>query len=214
MGSFKEKLFGLVDNGAATAMCLFDTMNKTIDSIDWDKQFESLNTMKDSLVKKGEELMSDFNELMKQVKDTISDFKLTVPYNEEIGEKFECTVNDGKLFVKVTYNDEFSSRSSENSIKIPQNCDVEKMTKKYDKEKKTMTISIPKIIAEPNESKEEDDNGKTDAHEAASKLLRRFRQARMANTPSQSESESTEAGNPLPRGANGRFVKRKVNKAN
>ena len=132
IGNFKERLLSLIDNGATNAMSLFDTMNKTIDSIDWDAQFESLNTMKDSLLKKGEELMGEFNELMKQVKNNISDFEVIVPFNEAIGENIDCKVDGDKLTVEVTYEDENSSRSNKTTVKIPQNCDVEKMTQKYD----------------------------------------------------------------------------------
>ena len=82
MANFKERLLSLIDNGASRAMDLFDTMNETINSIDWDSQFNSLNEMKDSLIKRGNELLGEFNELMKQVKNNITDFEVIVPFDE------------------------------------------------------------------------------------------------------------------------------------
>ena len=63
MANLKEKLLGLMDTGVSQAMKLVDSINETIDGIDWDEQFESLNSVKDSLIEKGNSLLSDFNEL-------------------------------------------------------------------------------------------------------------------------------------------------------
>ena len=223
MANLKERLLGLIDNGAIAAKGLFDTMNETMNSIDWDAQFNSLMDMKDSLLEKGSELLGEFNELMKQVKNNITDFEVTVPYDESVGEKFESKIEDNKLTIEVTFKDETSERCNKTTVIIPQNCDVEKMTNKYNSLNKTMTVVIPKVIVEPK--KEEEKRGYTlkksaatpkkkvaapkeeESHQAESKLLKRFREnsrnARVVN------AQTTEA---MPRGANGRFVKRnKVN---
>ena len=223
MANLKERLLGLIDNGAIAAKGLFDTMNETMNSIDWDAQFNSLMDMKDSLLEKGSELLGEFNELMKQVKNNITDFEVTVPYDESLGEKFESKIEDSKLTIEVTFKDETSERCNKTTVIIPQNCDVEKMTNKYNSLNKTMTVVIPKVIVEPK--KEEEKRGYTlkksaatpkkkvaapkeeESHQAESKLLKRFREnsrnARVVN------AQTTEA---MPRGANGRFVKRnKVN---
>ena len=215
MANLKERLFGLIDNGTSAALSLVDKMNETINSIDWDEQFESLNTVKDSLLKKGNELLGEFNELMKQVKNNISDFEVTVPFDEALGEKFESKIEDGKLIVEVTFKDEKTERSNKTTVAIPQNCDIEQKTEKYNSLAKTMTVIIPKVINEPKEEaktekkksarykvshaatpkKEEKKVEETVNHaqEAASKLLKKFR-------------ENTAASQV--RGANGRFVKR------
>lgn len=215
MGNFKEKLLGLIDNGASTAMDLFGSMKDTINSIDWDEQFNSLNEMKDSLLKKGNDLLGEFNELLKQVKNNITDFEVIVPFDESLGEKFDCSVEDGKLTVEVTFKDENTERSNKTTVSIPKNCDVEKMTHKYNNVNKTMAIIIPKVITEPTEKKEEEKAGyklkKTvvtpkkkvaepteETHQAESKLLKKFRE----NTAKASGRVV------MPRSANGRFVKR------
>ena len=214
MANLKEKLFGLIDNGAANAMTLLDTINKTVDSIDWDAQFSSLNEMKESLLKKGEELIGDFNELMKQVKDTISDFKVIVPFNESIGEKFDCKVEGNMLVVEVTFKDETSERSNKTKVMIPENCDIEKLDKSYDSLKKTMTIIIPKKIIDPTDVKEEKvgfklkksatspKKGAEETHETStSKLLKKFRE------------NASKSPRVTQRGANGRFVKKNVSES-
>ena len=206
MANFKERLLGLIDNGASAAFDLIDRMNETFNSIDWDSQFENLSDMKDSLVKKGNDLLGEFNELMKQVKNGISDFEVTVPFDESLGEKLETKIEDGKLTVEVSFKDETSERSNKTTVLIPQNCDIEKMETKFNTLAKTATVVIPKVIKERvDEEKKEGYKLKKsatpkktvsdgDTHEAASKLLKKFRE------------NSSASG--IKRGANGRFVKR------
>jgi hypothetical protein len=211
MGNFKEKLLGLIDTSSSTAMDLFGTMKDTIDSIDWDEQFKSLNEMKNSLLQKGNELLGEFNELLKQVKNNLTDFEVIVPYDESLGEKFDCKVENGKLTIEVSFKDDTTERSSKTTVNIPQNCDLDKMTHKYNAINKTMTVIIPKVISEPTEKKEEEKVGfklkKTatpkkevaeETHQAESKLLKKFRE----NTAKASGRVV------MPRSANGRFVKR------
>ena len=223
MANLKERLLGLIDNGTSAALSLVDKMNETINSIDWDEQFESLNTVKDSLLQKGNELLGEFNELMKQVKNNISDFEVTVPFDESLGEKFDSRIEDGNLIVEVTFKDEHTERSNKTAVTIPQNCDVEKKTEKYNAVTKTMTVIIPKVINEPKEEtkeeaktekkkstrykvsrvaatkKEAKEETTSHAQEAASKLLKKFREnSAKAATKVVQQSRAT----------NGRFVKR------
>lgn len=225
MGNFKEKLLSLVDTGASRAMDLFDTMNETINSIDWDAQFNSLNEVKNSLVKRGNELLGEFNELMKQVKNNITDFEVTVPFDETLGEKFSYSVEGNKLTVEVTYKDETSERCNKTTVVIPENCDIDKLVTKKDTVRKTVTIIIPKIIVEPKKKEAtEDKKGfklskmatpkkkvvkvEEEPHQAESKLLKKFHERTKASRVNTTAEQPTA----MPRGANGRFVKR--NKAN
>lgn len=206
MGNFKEKLLSLVDNGASQAVSLINQINDTINSIDWDSQFDSLNEMKDSLMKKGNELLGDFNELMKQVKNNINDFEVVVPYDMASGENFDHKIEDGKLIIEVTFKDDVTERSNKTVVTIPQNCDIEQLKTKYDAVKGTMTVVIPKVITEPTEKKESGYKLHKDAtpkkkvatpeeHQASSKLLKKFK-------------ENSSASGGVRRAANGRFIKR------
>ena len=60
MANLKERLLGLVDVSTRQTKNLLDSMNETINSIDWDAQVKALNEMKDSLLKKGNDLLGEF----------------------------------------------------------------------------------------------------------------------------------------------------------
>jgi hypothetical protein len=170
--------------------------------------------MKESFLKKSNELLGDFNELLKEVKNNITDFEVTVPFDESLGEKFEYAIEDGKLIVEVSFKDENTERSNKTTVNIPQNCDVEKVSTRFNDLTKTMTVVIPKVIVEPKEEAKEEEKKPAgyklrtaatpkkkavkkeqtpEEHQAASKLLKKFK-------------ESTSGG--MKRAANGRFVKR------
>lgn len=211
MANLKERLLGLVDISTRQTKNLLDSMNETINSIDWDAQVKTLTEMKDSLLKKGNELLGEFNELMKEVKNNLTDFEVTVPFDEALGEKFEYAIEDGKLTVEVSYKDETTERSNKTVVSIPQNCDVEKVTTKCNTLNKTMTVVIPKTIVETEEKEKAEEEEKPhgfklrnsttpkkkvetpEEHQASSKLLKKFH-------------EST--GGSLKRDGKGRFVKR------
>ena len=212
MGSLKDKLLSLVETSTAQTRSLIDSMNETIDSIDWDAQVSTFNTMKDAFLKRSKELLGEVNDLLKEVKNNLTDFEVTVPFDESLGEKFEYSIEDNKLTVKVSFEDDNMVRCNSTTVNIPQNCDVEKLSKRYNNLAKTMTVIIPKTIVEPSaEAKKEEEEKPTtgfklnktattpkttkkeetpEEHQASSKLLKKFKE------------------NTVRRAANGRFVKR------
>ena len=220
MGNLKEKLFGLIDSSASNAFNLINTVHEAIDSIDWDNQLKTFVSMKDSLVEKGNDFLKDFNELMKQVKETINDFEVSIPFDESEGEEFNYSIVDNKLVLEVKFKDNTSERLNRTTVIIPDNCDVEKLTTRYNNVAKVMSVIIPKVMMETlkDEGKDEKPSGyklrknvatpkktvskvEEEEHDAASKLLREFRK----NVKKVTENTVTEE---LPRAANGRFVKR------
>jgi hypothetical protein len=214
MANLRETLLGLVETSTRQTKNIIDTVNETFNSIDWDAQIKTFNDMKENFLKKSNELLGDFNELLKEVKNNITDFEVTVPFDESLGEKFEYAIEDGKLIVEVSFKDENTERSNKTTVNIPQNCDVEKVSTRFNDLTKTMTVVIPKVIVEPKEEAKEEEvttprgfklrNAATpkkkkveetpEAHQAASKLLKKFR-------------ENTANGG-LQRDGKGRFVKR------
>jgi hypothetical protein len=195
-------------------------VHEAIDSIDWDNQLKTFVSMKDSLVEKGNDFLKDFNELMKQVKETINDFEVSIPFDESEGEKFNYSIVDNKLVLEVKFKDNTSERLNRTTVIIPDNCDVEKLTTRYNNVAKVMSVIIPKVMMETlkDEGKDEKPSGyklrknvatpkktvskvEEEEHDAASKLLREFRK----NVKKVTENTVTEE---LPRAANGRFVKR------
>ena len=210
MGSLKDKLLSLVETSTAQTKSLIDSMNETIDSIDWDAQVSVFNDMKDSLLKKSKEILGEFNDLLKEVKNNLTDFEVTVPFDESLGEKFEYSIEDDKLTVKVSFEDDNVTRCNTTTVNIPQNCDIEKLSTRYNNLAKSMTVIIPKIIVEAKKEEEKPTTGfklhktattpKTtkkeetpEEHQASSKLLKKFK-------------ENANSG--IRRAANGRFIKR------
>lgn len=218
MKNFKERFLSLIDNGANQAKSLVENFNEVVNSFDWGAQIDYLKERRDALLSKSNELLNDFNELMKHVKDSLTDFSVTVPFDERIGEKLSYEVEDNKLKVEVTYEDETSSRSNKTVVVIPSNCDLEKISLKTNEALKTATITIPKVVlidtaeeeATPTEkpkkvvrkktvkvktSNTEDENKSEESMTHISKKLSDKLQQNMAKTT-------------LHRAPNGRFVRR------
>ena len=219
MKDFKSKLLGLIDNGASQAKSLIESFNDVVDSFDMNAQIEYFNEKKKELIKRGNELFGDFAELLKQVKESLTDFSVTVPFDESIGEKISYEVKDGKLEIEVSYADETQTRSSKTSVVIPTNCDLEQVSFTSNSTLKTATVTIPKKVIEPIKEEAaptEKPKKKTVRKKAAKK-------AAEEDTTSQNEETMTHISSKLAqklnqngskyakilnRGANGRFVRR------
>jgi hypothetical protein len=219
MKDFKNKLLGLIDNGASQAKSLIESFNDVVDSFDMNAQIEYFNEKKKELIKRGNELFGDFAELLKQVKESLTDFSVTVPFDESIGEKISYEVKDGKLEIEVSYADESQTRSNKTSVVIPTNCDLEQVSFTSNSTLKTATVTIPKKVIEPIKEEAaptEKPNKKTVRKKAAKKAAEEA-------TPSNDEETMTHISSKLAqklnqngskyakilnRGANGRFVRR------
>ena len=178
-----------------------------------------LNEKKKELIKRGNELFGDFAELLKQVKESLTDFSVTVPFDESIGEKISYEVKDGKLEIEVSYADESQTRSNKTSVVIPTNCDLEQVSFTSNSTLKTATVTIPKKVIEPIKEEAaptEKPKKKTVRKKAAKKAAEEA-------TPSNDEETMTHISSKLAqklnqngskyakilnRGANGRFVRR------
>ena len=187
---FRDSMISLIDASALRAKCLVDTINDTFEKIEFDSSMNFLAEQRDALIERGNSLLKDFGELLKQVKDSFNDFSVTVPFDESLGEKLEYSINGNKLTVEVKFEDETSTRSNKTVVVIPANCDVNKVSKVVNTVTKTATISIPKVIA-PGEEKEKEADA---APKTAKKRLSPRRPA-TAKKPK------------VKRAANGRFVK-------
>ena len=218
MKDFKSKLLGLIDNGASQAKSFIESFNDVVDSFDMNAQIEYFNEKKKELIKRGNELFGDFAELLKQVKESLTDFSVTVPFDESIGEKISYEVKDGKLEIEVSYADESQTRSNKTSVVIPTNCDLEQVSFTSNNTLKTATVTIPKKVIEPikEEAAPTEKPKKTVRKKAAKK-------AAEETTPSNGDEIITHISSKLAqrlnqngskyakilnRGANGRFVRR------
>ena len=218
MKDFKSKLLGLIDNGASQAKSLIESFNDVVDSFDMDAQIEYFNEKKKELIKRGNELFGDFAELLKQVKESLTDFSVTVPFDESIGEKISYEVKEGKLEIEVSYADESQTRSSKTSVVIPTNCDLEQVSFTSNSTLKTATVTIPKKVIEPikEEAAPTEKPKKTVRKKAAKKAAEEATPSNdeetMTHISSKLAQKLNQNGNKyakmLNRGANGRFVRR------
>ena len=216
MKDFKSKLLGLIDNGASQAKSLIESFNDVVDSFDMNAQIEYFNEKKKELIKRGNELFGDFAELLKQVKESLTDFSVTVPFDESIGEKISYEVKDGKLEIEVSYADESQTRSNKTSVVIPTNCDLEQISFTSNSTLKTATVTIPKKVIEPLEEETPTKPKKTVRKKAAKKAAEEDTTSQneetMTHISSKLAQKLNQNGNKyakmLKRGADGRFVRR------
>ena len=218
MVDFKNKLLRVIDNGASQAKTLIESFNDVIESFDLDAQIDYFNERKKELIKRGNDLFGDFADLLKQVKESITDFSVTVPFDESVGEKISYEVKDGKLEIEVSFADEYQTRSNKTSVVIPNNCDLEHISFNTNSNLKVATITIPKKVAQP--TKEE-----VTPTVKPKKTVRKKATKKVAEETTSSENEETmthissklaqklnQNGNKyakmMKRDANGRFVRR------
>ena len=227
MKTLKDKFLTLIDTTASQACGILDGFNTMVNEIDWDSHFDMANEFireqKEKLTIKANELMNDFSELVKQVKNNLIDFSVTVAYDESIGEKLEYEVKKDEngiasLAIEVSFNDENTTRSNKTVVKIPNNCDLEKVSKVINKSAKTATIIIPKIIKEqPSEQKPTN----TVAHKTRKTVHKKVADRSKENSEERNHISSKLAERlkqnvekaKLRRDASGRFVRREVTEA-
>ena len=192
MGTFRDSVLSLIDSSAQRAKNLVDTINDTFERIDFDSSMNFLSEKRDSLIERGNSLLKEFGDLLKQVKDSFNDFSVTVPFDESLGETLEYSIDGDKLTIEVKFNDETSSRSNKTVVIIPANCDTTRVSKTINNVAKTATIAIPKVV-EKNEEKE------NKAAEAAPRQRRKPAGLRPRREPKAKVKPA--------RAKNGRFVK-------
>jgi hypothetical protein len=154
---FRKSLLALVDSTSRRAASMIGDFNDTIQTLDWDNQMSYLRERRRELIERGNELLSDLSDYMKQVKESIKDFSVTVPCDTKNGEKLEYSIDGDTLTIEVKFEDEHTSKHNKMSVRIPKNSDVKNVKATFDKEACTATISIPKILQETEESVEDKD---------------------------------------------------------
>lgn len=226
MKDFKTKLLGLIDNSASQAKTFIENFNDVVDSFNWENQINFWNDQADywnekrkELVKRGNELFGDFAELLKQVKESLTDFSVTVPFDESNGEKISYEIVDGRLVIEVSYEDETCTRSSKTSVIIPSNCDLDGISLETNTASKTATVTIPKMVKEP--VKEEVESTKKPKKTVRKKAAKKVEDNSEASNESMThissklnqalKRNSGKYSRILNRGANGRFVRRTPN---
>ena len=183
------------------ALALLSEAQRAIDNFDFDATV-------DSIVEGSKNAFAGFNDIMKNIKDTISDLKVIVPFNEK-KEKYEYSIEDGIL--KVTVRGKNSLR--ETSTTIPSNCIIDRLSVFVDKKKGNLIITIPKNLAEDENLKKFKDTVSSKANDTASWIkdaLKERAEAVAASTaaPTSKPKAKKNVGKVKPkvvRGADGKF---------
>lgn len=153
MKDFSKQLMRMASLAAAQAKNMVDEVNDTLSSIDWDEQWARFNERKEALVRRGNAWLDEFNEFVKQVRESVCDFKVTVPFDPNT-EEYSYNINGEKLTIEVTFNSETTTRCSKTTVVIPDHCDVSRIQTEVNKVKKTLTITIPKFPINTDEDKD------------------------------------------------------------
>lgn len=201
MGILRNALSRLIDNGERQALSLLSEAQRAIDNFDFDATV-------DSIVEGSKNAFAGFSDLMKNIKDTVSDLKVIVPFNEK-KEKYDYSVKNGIL--KVTVKGKGSVR--ETSTTIPSNCIVDELSVFVDKKNGNLIITIPKNLAEDENIKKFKDTVTSKASGTASWIkdaLKERAEAVAASTaaPTSKPKAKKNVGKVKPkvvRGADGKF---------
>lgn len=137
MNSFLKNALTTFDNFGKS----FNELNKTFDGLDFNKAFDDMIEQKDKLLERGKGWFGDFSDFIKEVKDTVKDVEIKVPYDKS-KDTIEYSIDDNTITVKVKSND--GTYQNVVSTTIPDNAEIDKLSNYYDESKKVMIFNIPK----------------------------------------------------------------------
>jgi len=140
------------------ALSLLNDAQRAFDNFDFDATI-------DSIMETGKNAFDGFNDFMKTIKDSVSDFKVIIPFNEK-KEKFDINIEDGVITVKVTGK----GTRRETKATIPSNCIIDKLNRFVDKKKGNLVVVIPKNVAEDENLKKFKETVTTKVNNTASWL--------------------------------------------
>lgn len=202
MSTFGNALSRLIDNGERQALSLLSEAQRAIDNFDFDATF-------DSIMKSGRNAFDGFNDFIKTVKDSVSDFKIIIPFDEK-NEKFNVKIEDDNI--TVTVDGKNSHRKTEATI--PANCITDKLTHFVDKKKGNLVVVIPKDVTEDENFKKIKDNVTTKVNSTATWLKDALKEraesvAASTTAPTSKPKYRKKRQTKVVRGKDGRFVSAK-----
>ncbi len=195
MNDLRNALSRFIDNGARQALSMLNEAQRAFDNFDFDASI-------DSIMETGKGAYNGFNEFMKTIKDSVSDFKIVIPFNEK-KEKFDINVEDN--VITVTVNGKGTHR--ETKATIPSNCIIDKLERFVDKKKGNLIVVIPKNISEDEGLKKIKENVSEKVNKTASWLKDALKEraekvAASTVSPSPKKHQKTRK---FVRGADGKF---------
>jgi hypothetical protein len=126
---------------------MLDATQRLFNEFDSEAFSKSVIDRKNSLLVQGNEWLNRMNDFFKEVKDTVTAFTVTVPF-EAGKDTINLSVDNGILTIVTEYQGKTTTRKSTNTVTLPKDCDVERMTHTVNKDKGTATVIIPKKASE------------------------------------------------------------------
>lgn len=206
MGNLVNTLSRLIDNGQRQALSFLDEAQRAFDNFDFDATMNSL-------METGRTAFDGFGDFIKTVKDTVSDFKVIIPFNEKT-EKFDIKIEDGVITVKV--NGKNTKRKT--TATIPSNCIVDDIKHFIDHKRGNLVVVIPKNVSDDENLKKFKDTVAGKVNDAASWLKDALKEradevAATTKAPTTKPKAARKTNKVKPkvvRDAKGRFVAKKV----
>lgn len=206
MGLLRNLFPRLIDDGERQALSIMNEVNRAFDNFDFDA------TM-DSIMESGKNAIADFNDFIKTVKDSVSDFKVIIPFDEK-REKFNISIDGNVISVKVTGK----GTKRETKATIPSNCITDEVKHFIDKKKGNLVVVIPKDVAEDENLKKIKDTFTGAVNDTTSwikdALKERAEAVAASTTPPTSKAKAKKATGSKPqpkvvRGKDGKFTSAK-----
>ena len=206
MGLLRNLFPRLIDDGERQALSIMDEVNRAFDNFDFDATMNSI-------MESGKNAIAGFNDFIKTVKDSVSDFRVIIPFDEK-REKFNISIDGNVISVKVTGK----GTKRETKATIPSNCITDKVKHFIDKKKGNLVVVIPKDVAEDENLKKIKDTFAGAVNDTTSwlkdALKERAEAVAASTTPPTSKAKTKKATRPKPqpkvvRGKDGKFTSAK-----
>ena len=139
----KPNLAKIIGGGLSTCFNLLNDTQRLFDEFDTEAFTKSVVQRKNDLLIQGNEWLNRMNDFLKEVKDTVTAFTVTVPF-EEGKDTINLSVKGNVLTIVTEFKTKTTSRKSVNTVTLPADCDPKRMTNKVNPDKHTVTIIIPK----------------------------------------------------------------------
>lgn len=111
---------------------------------------ENIDNYIDSLTNACSELKNTCNGVANFVKDNVNNFIVKAPYRDDASSKYSVSFKekDGKKYFicNIEYVDGFTTTSSKTEVEIPENCNVDKMKKYFNKKDSHMYFVFPRDL--------------------------------------------------------------------
>ena len=175
----KPNFSKIMTNALAAGFNMLNQTQRLFDEFDSEALTKAVTDRKNDLLIRGNEWLNQMNDFFKEVKDTVTAFTVTVPF-EQGKDTINYGVKNGILTIVTEFQTKSSSRKSTNTVTVPDDCDTTRMKHTINKDKGTVTIIIPKKASEKGvdgKLQKEIENARNKAKETVKLIRKTFNDA-------------------------------------